>query len=59
MIQRGNTIFALLDCHLFGPLRNALRVHHFASDHELKEMVHTWLATQPETLFFEVIQTLV
>jgi histone-lysine N-methyltransferase SETMAR len=40
------------DCHLFGPLKDALRGRHFASDQELKEVVHAWLDTQPKTFFF-------
>jgi histone-lysine N-methyltransferase SETMAR len=40
------------DYHLFGPLKGTLRGHHFASDQELKEVVHAWLVTQPKTFFF-------
>jgi transposase len=40
------------DYHLFGPLKDALRGRHFASDQELKEVVHAWLVTQPKTFFF-------
>jgi hypothetical protein len=47
------------DYRLFGPLRDALRGHHFASDQELKEVVHAWLVTQPKTFFSEGIQKLV
>jgi hypothetical protein len=39
------------DYHLFGPLKDTLRGCHFASDHEVKEVVHAWLVTQPETSF--------
>ena len=30
------------DCHLFGPLKEALRGRRFTSDQELKEAVHAW-----------------
>jgi histone-lysine N-methyltransferase SETMAR len=49
----------LLDQHLFGPLKPALRGRHFASDHELKEVVHVRLVTQPKTFLSEGIQKLV
>jgi hypothetical protein len=50
---------ALSDYHLFGPLKDTLRGCHFASDQELKEVVHAWLVTQPKTVFSEGIQKLV
>ena len=43
---------ATSDCHLFGPLKEALRGCRFTSDQELKEAVHAWLAAQPKTFFF-------
>ena len=39
------------DFHLFGPLKNALRGRRFASDDEVKEAVHDWLRSQPQTFF--------
>jgi hypothetical protein len=47
------------DCRLFALLRDALRGRHFASDLEVKEAVHVWLATQPKIFFSEGIQKLV
>jgi hypothetical protein len=47
------------DYHLFGPLKDALRSPHFASDQEVKKVVHAWLVTQPRTFFSEGIQNLV
>jgi hypothetical protein len=38
------------DCHLFALLRDALRDHHFASDLEVKEVVHVLLSTK--NIFF-------
>jgi hypothetical protein len=38
---------------LFGPLKEALRGRRFASDQEVKEAVHAWLAAQPKTFFSE------
>jgi hypothetical protein len=35
------------DYHLFGPLKDALRGRHFASDEDVKEVVHAWLVAQP------------
>ena len=43
---------ATSDCHLFGPLKEALRGCRFTSDQELKQAVHDWLAAQPKTFFF-------
>jgi hypothetical protein len=47
------------DYHLFGTQKDALRVCHFASDQEMKEVVHAWLVTEPKTFFSEDIQKLV
>jgi histone-lysine N-methyltransferase SETMAR len=47
------------DYHFSGPLKDALRGRHFASDQELKEVVHAWLVTQPKTFYSEGIQKLV
>ena len=41
------------DFHLFGPLRNALRGRRFAAADEVKEAVHDWLHSQPQTFFFQ------
>jgi transposase len=40
------------DYHLFSSLKDALWGRHFASDQELKEVVHAWLVIQPKTFFF-------
>jgi hypothetical protein len=45
-------VLASSDYHVFPVLRDALRGCHFASDLEMKEAVHVWLATQPEIFFF-------
>jgi len=42
------------DCHLFGPLKEALRGRRFTSDEEVKDAVHEWLAAQPKTFFLRV-----
>jgi hypothetical protein len=47
------------DYHLFGPLKDALRGCHFASDQQVKEVVHAWLVTQSKTFFSEGTQKLV
>ena len=47
------------DCHLFGPLKEALRGRRFTSDQELKEAVHAWLAAQPKTFYSEGIKKFV
>jgi len=39
------------DFHLFGPLKNDLRGRRFAADDEVKEAVHDWLRSQPQTFF--------
>jgi len=39
------------DFHLFGPPKNALRGRRFAADDEVKEAVHDWLRSQPQTFF--------
>ena len=46
------------DFHLFGPLKNALRGHQFAADDEVKEAVHDWLHSQPQTFFSSGIKKL-
>jgi hypothetical protein len=43
------------DCYLFGPLKDALRGRYFASDQEVKEVVHANLVTRPKH-FYEGIQ---
>lgn len=47
------------DYHLFGPLKQALRGRRFDSDEAVKEAVHSWLAAQPKTFFYEGIRKLV
>jgi hypothetical protein len=42
---------ALLDFHLFGPLKEALRGRRFADDDKVKEAEHDWLCTQPKQFF--------
>jgi hypothetical protein len=37
--------------HLFGPFRDASRGRHFASDREVKEVVHTGLVAEPKVFF--------
>jgi transposase len=49
---------APLDYDLFGPLKVALRGRNFASDQELKEVVHAWLVTQPKTFFLRSYKSL-
>ena len=44
--------------HLFGPLKNALRDRRFAADDEVKEAVHDWLRSQPQTFFSNGIKKL-
>jgi hypothetical protein len=46
------------DCHLFGPLKQALRGCQFTSDHDMKEAVHTWLTVQLKTLISKGIRNL-
>ena len=46
------------DFHLFGPLKNALRGRRFAADDEVKEAVHDWLRSQPQTFFSNGIEKL-
>jgi hypothetical protein len=43
---------------LFGPVRDALRGCHFASDQEVKEVVHAWLVTKPKAFFSGGMQKL-
>ena len=47
------------DFHLFGPLKQALRGRRFTSDEAVKEAVHSWLAAQPKTFFYEGFRKLV
>jgi hypothetical protein len=47
------------DCHLFGPLKEALRGRLFTSDQKVKEAVHEELTALPETFFSEGIRNLV
>jgi hypothetical protein len=47
------------DCHLFGPLTDTLRGHHFTSDQEVKEAVYARLVIQPKICFSDSIQQLV
>jgi len=49
---------ALSDFYLFGPLKNALRGRRFAADDEVKEVVHDWLRSQPQTFFSNGIKKL-
>ena len=46
------------DFHPFGPLKNALRGGRFAADYEVKEAVHDWLRSQPQTFFSNGIKKL-
>ena len=46
------------DFHLFGHLKNALRGHRFAADDEVKEVVHDWLRSQPQTFFSNGLRSL-
>jgi len=46
------------DFHLHGPLKNTLRGHRFATDDEVKEAVHDWLRSQPQTFFANSIKKL-
>lgn len=43
------------------PLKDCLRGRHFTSDQQVKEMVHEWPVSQPNTFFFvaEGVQKLV
>jgi hypothetical protein len=51
--------FAFSNFHLFWPLKDALRGHHFTKDEEVKEVVHEWLAQQPKDLVCQGIYALV
>jgi len=42
----------------FGLLKNALRGRRFAADDEVKEAVHDWLRSQPQTFFSNGIKKL-
>ena len=46
------------DFHLFGPLKNAPRGRRFAAHDEVKEVVHDWLCSQPQTFFSNSIKKL-
>jgi hypothetical protein len=46
------------DDHLFGPLKEALRVSRFTVVQEVKEGVHVWLAAQLNPFFSEGIRKL-
>ena len=46
------------DCHLFGPLKEALRGRRFTSDQEVKEAELAWLDAQPKNFFSEGIRSL-
>ena len=46
------------DFHLFGPLKNALRGRRFVADDEVKEAVHDWLRSQPQTFFPTALRSL-
>jgi histone-lysine N-methyltransferase SETMAR len=39
------------DCHLFVPLKDALRGSKFSTEKEMREVVHKWLGDQPNTFF--------
>jgi histone-lysine N-methyltransferase SETMAR len=39
------------DCHVFGPLKEALGGKKFSTDDEIKEAVHRWLHSQSEEFF--------
>jgi len=41
------------DCHLFGPLQQALRGRRFTTYQQLKAAVHLCLVCQPKTLYSE------
>ena len=45
--------------HIFGPLKEALCGRRFASNEEVKKVVHTWLREQPKGFFSTGIQKLV
>jgi histone-lysine N-methyltransferase SETMAR len=47
------------DCHLFGPLKQALRGCRFTTDQQLKETVYAWLVSQPITFCSEGIKKFV
>ena len=44
--------------HLFGPLKNALRGRRYTADDEVKEAVHDWLRSQPQTFFSKALRSL-
>jgi hypothetical protein len=47
------------DFHLFGPLKELLRVQKFANDNEIMEAVQSWLKATPKSFFLEGIRKLV
>jgi hypothetical protein len=53
-----NPDLASSDCHMFGPLKDALRGCHFAKDPEVKDAVNVRLVTQPKTIFLRAYRSL-
>jgi hypothetical protein len=49
----------LLQTHLFGPLKQALRGRRFTTDQQPDVTVHAWLVSQPKTFFSEEIKQIV
>ena len=47
------------DFHLFGPMKEHLRVQKFADDDEVMEAVQSWLKATPKSFFLEGIRKLV
>jgi hypothetical protein len=45
--------------HLFGLLKKALGGRWFWHDKDIKNMVHQWLYSQPETIYYDGIKELV
>jgi histone-lysine N-methyltransferase SETMAR len=39
------------DYHIFGPIKDVLRVYQFSNDEEIKIVMHTLLRAQPKTFF--------
>jgi hypothetical protein len=50
---------ALMNYHLFGPMKEHLRGQKFADDDEVKEAVQSWLKTTTKSFFLEGIRKLV
>jgi len=44
--------FAPGDCHVFGPLKEAMGSKSFRSDDEVQQAVREWLPSQPKYFFF-------